>query len=256
MSLRSKYSKAVRRTFGSGYHAAWFPDTPHSIGAYGRIEDDVFIAYGDIRQLGVNINIDEDDIPSALEINMSKGVAITTKIEGKTNADLPHIPQASAGLGIEFKSEGAFAISAEQVFEDRITTPGALESQLRKLRKEGKWDSSFRIITGILRMPVATILISQSNNTKIELSLDGTLTPSIKELGKASVTAQLCWESSGVMKYCPARNAVPIIQLHKLVPGFLFFPPRLRLFSMARAEKPGAEEEWCLVPDAEPVPED
>lgn len=251
MSLRSKYARQVRRIFGSGYHAAWYPDTPHAIGAYGRMEDDVFVAFGNIRDLGVQYDIDQDTIPSALELNASKGVAITTKVEGGTNADIPHIPRASAGLGIEFKAEGSFAIAAEQVYEDRIVNPGALEARLRTLREQGKWDSSFRVVTGVLRMPVATILISQANDTKLELSLEGTLTPSIKELGKVGVTANFHWESSAVMKYAPARNAVPIIQLHRLAPGFLFWPPRLRTFAMERVEAPGVEEVWRLVPDDE-----
>lgn len=249
MSLRSKYARQVRRTFGSGYHAAWYPDTPHAIGAYGRMEDDVFFAYGNIRDLGVQYDIDQDTIPSALEVNMSEGVVITTKIAGRTNAHLPHIPRASAGLGIEFKAEGSFVIAAEQVYEDRIMNPGALEAQLRTLREQGRWDSSFRIVTGVLRMPVATILISQASNTKLELSLEGTLTPSIKELGKADVTANFHWESSAVMKYAPARNAVPIVQLHRLAPGFFFWRPRLRTFKQERIEAPGAEEVWRLVPD-------
>ena len=255
MSLRSQYARQVRRTFGSGYHAAWYPDTPHAIGAYGRMEDDVFIAYGNIRDLGVQYDIDQDSIASELELNASKGVAITTKVQGATNADLPHIPQTSAGLGIEFKAEGSFSIAAEQVYEDRIANPGALEAQLRTLREHRRWDSSFRIVTGVLRMPVATILISQASDTKLELSLEGTLIPSIKELGKASVTANFHWESSAVMKYTPARNAVPIIQLHRLTPCFLFWGPRLRTFSMERVEAPGAEEVWRLVPDDEIPPE-
>jgi hypothetical protein len=249
MSLRSKYAKQVRQTFGSGYHAAWFPDTPHEIGAYGRMEDDVFLAYGNIRDLGVHYDIDQDTIPSALEINASKGVAITTKAKGETNSNLPYIPQAEAGLGIEFKSEGSFAIAAEQVFEDRIKNPGALEAQLIKLKDQGKWDSSFRIVTGVLRMPIATILISQSKDTKLELSLEGTLTPAIKELGKMGVNANCLWESSAVMKYAPCRNAVPIIHLHRLTPGFLFGTPRLRTYAMERVEAPGVEETWQLVPD-------
>lgn len=251
MSLRSKYARQVRRTFGSGYHAAWYPDTPHAIGAYGRMEDDVFVVYGNLRDIGVKYDIDQDTIPSALELNASSGVAITTKAEGATNAELPHIPQASAGLGIDFKTEGSFTISADQVYEDRIMNPGALEAQLIALKDKGKWDSDFRIITGVLRIPVCTILISQASKTKLELSLQGTFTPSIKELGKASVTANFNWESSAVMKYAPARNAVPIIQLHRLARRFLFGPPRLRTFSMERVEAPGAQDTWGLVLDDE-----
>lgn len=154
-----------------------------------------------------------------------------------------------AGLGIEFKDEGSFIIAAEQVYEDRIKNPGALEAQLRTLREQGKWDSSFRIVTGVLRMPVVTILIAQDSGTKLELSLEGALTPSIKELGKVNVIANFLWGSSGVIKYAPARDAVPIIQLHRLAPGFLFFPPRLRTFAMERVEAPGAEDVWRLVLD-------
>jgi hypothetical protein len=157
------------------------------------------------------------------------------------------------GLGIEFKSEGSFVITADEVFEDRVANPGALEAQLRQLRKEGKWDSAYRIVTGILRMPVAKVIISQASNTKVELSLEGTLTPSIKELGKVSVNASLHFESTATMKYLPARDAMPIIQLHRLAPGFLFWPPRLRTFSMAAIKEPGAEEVWQLVPDSENV---
>jgi hypothetical protein len=130
-----------------------------------------------------------------------------------------------------------------------------LEGQLITLKEQGTWDPSFRIVTGILRMPVATILISQASNTKLELSLGGTLSPSIKELGKVDVTANFLWESSAVMKYAPARKAVPIIQLHRLDPGFLFWPPRLRTFAMERAEAPETEEMWRLVLDDE-IPEE
>ncbi|MEB2310013.1 MAG: hypothetical protein OZ917_12055 [Candidatus Brocadiaceae bacterium] len=115
MSLKSKYARQVRWTFGSGYHAAWYPDTPHAIGDYGRMEDGVFVKYGTLRNLGVQYDIDNDTIPSALDINASQGVAITAKASGETNAKLPHIPEASAGLGIDFKSEGSFIISAAEV---------------------------------------------------------------------------------------------------------------------------------------------
>ncbi|HNS19076.1 MAG TPA: hypothetical protein PKH24_01180 [Sedimentisphaerales bacterium] len=255
MSLRSKYAKQVRNTFGGGYHAAWYPDTPHAIGAYGRMDDDVFVSYGNVSELGVKYDINRDTIPSALEVSASNGVAIATKFKGETNAKLPHIPEASAGLGIEFKSEGSFIISAGEVYEDRIANPGALETQLRRLREQGQWDSSYRVVTGVLRMPVAKIIIAQASDTKLEISLEGTLTPSIKELGKVEVSASFHWESTATMKYNPARDAVPIIQLHRLVPGFLFWKPRLRVFGMERIAEPGAEEVWQLVPDDEVVRE-
>ena len=250
MSLRSKYAREVLGTFGSGYHANWFPDTPCPLGTYGRIEDDVLIAYGNLRDLGVNYDIDNDKIPSALAINGSRNVSITSKLAGSASAALPHIPEASVGLGMEFGSEGAFAIAAEEVYEDRIANPGALEQQLIKLNDQGKWDSDYRIVTGVLRMPVATILISQADHTKLELSLEGTATAAIKELGKASVTAKFLFESSGLMKYAPARDAVPIIQLHRLSRGFWpFGPPRIRTYSMETVDQPGAEESWQLALD-------
>jgi hypothetical protein len=249
MSLRSKYARQVRETFGRGYHAAWLPDTPHEIGSYGRMEDDVFVSCGNIRELGVAFTVDVDRVPSALTINASRGVAVTSKLKGETNAGMPHVPQASAGLALEFKSEGSFAIAAEETYEDRIKDPGKLEEELRRVRSKGKWDSSYRVVTGVIRMPVATILISSSDDTKLEMSLEGTATPAVRELGKASVSANFRWESSSVMKFSPARNAMPILQLHRLKSGFLFFPPRLRTFAKASARDGGAKEEWSLALD-------
>lgn len=239
----------MHQALGSGYHAAWLPTTPHELGAYGRMEEDVLRVSGNLRDLGVHYEVDLDTIPDKLELSSCKGVAITTKAKGEINTGLPHIPEAAIGLGIEFQSEGSFIISSEEVFEDRIKNPGSLETQIRELRDQGKWDSCFRIVTGILRMPVATILISQSNNTKLELSFEGTLIPSVKELGNARVSTRFLWESSVMMKIAPARNAVPIIQLHKLVRGFQNYPPRLRTYGMAQIESPGAEETWSLVLD-------
>jgi len=239
----------LRHTFGSGYHAAWFPDTPHEIGAYGYLEDDVFVARGNIRDLKIQFEIDIDNIPSALELNSNQGVSFAVKAKGETNPDLPHIPKASAGLGIGFKSDGSFVMAAEEVYEDRIKNPGALEAQLIQLYNDGIWKSGYRIVTAILRMPIATILISQSKDTKIELSLEGTLTPAVKELGKANVAVSINWESSAVMKYAPARNAMPIIHLSRLKKRLLAFGPRLRTFSMERADSIGAEVAWTLVPD-------
>jgi len=250
MSLRSKYASQVKRTFGSGYHAAWYPDTPHKLGAYGRMEDDVFVSFGNIKDLGVPYSIDVDKIPSALEVSASKGVAITAKGKGEVNPNLPHIPQGAAGMGIQFNSEGGFTLAAKEVFEDRISNPGSLETHLKKLRAKGAWDSSFRIVTGVLRMPVATVLIAQSDNTKLELSFSGTATPSINELCNLDVSANFHWQSSAVMKYGPARDATPIIQLHRLTLGFLFSPPRLRTFSMETIKAPGGDQDWRLVLDA------
>ena len=259
MSLRSKYAKSVRQTLGAGYHASWYPDTRHMIGSFGRMVDDVFVSHGDIRDLAreadvdIEVEIDDDTVASTLELSSSKGVAVTMKAQGKADPTLPHIPEASVGLGIEFRAEGAFTISAGEVFEDRIRHPGALAEGLRSLRKKGKWDSSYRIVTGVLRMPVATILISQSDNTKVELSLEGALTPSIEELGKAGVSASFLFESSTIMKYAPARDAAPILQLHKFVPRFPFGPPRLRMFQPGVGALPTKHEDWCLVLDDEPI---
>lgn len=249
MSLRSKYAKQVRRTIGSGYHAAWYPDTKHALGAYGRMVDGVFTSYGKIEDLGITYDVDEDKQPSSLEIYSTGGVSLSTKAEGETHLELPHVPEASVGLGFDFKSEGAFVIASDEVYEDRIANPGALEAQLRKLRTVGMWDTGFRIVTGILRMPVAKVIISQAEDTKVELSLKGTLAPSIKDLGKASVSATVHFESTATVKYLPARDAMPIIQLHRLAPRFLFRPPRLRTFSEFGLNDPGAEEDWSLVLD-------
>lgn len=254
MSLRSKYARAVRETLGGGYHASWFPDTKHEIGVFGRMVDDVFVSHGDLQSLcrdvgiDIEIEVEEDTVPSKLDVSSSKGVGVTIKVEGSVNPSLPHIPEALAGVGIDFASEGAFTISAAQVFEDRIKHLGALEQALRELRKKGKWDSSYRIVTGRLRMPTATILISQSDNTKVEMSLDGTSTASIEELGKANVSARFLFESSRIMKYTPARNVAPILQIHKFLPRFPFGPPRLRMYS-GGAPLLIRDDDWCLVLD-------
>ncbi len=258
MSIQQKYARQVRHAFGQGYHAAWYPDRDLKIGDYGRMEGGVFNSRGNLSDFGIHIDLDVDESASKLEINLSKHVSISVKAAGETNAFLPSVPKAEAGIALEFEREGAFAIAAENVFEDRLRNYAALEAQLEELKDSGQWDSrDFYIVTGVLRMPVATIIIAQEKKTKVEISLEGTVTPAIPELGKASVTPSFLFESSATVKYAPARDATPIIQLHRFK-GTPFGPPRLRDFSRSAdlggartsASDPSAaqnEERWQLI---------
>ena len=239
-SLAQLYAAEIRRHLG-GYHAAWLPDAALRLGDVGILQDGVFVRQGDLSHFGVEFAARPDSSPSRLDYTASDSVQVTFKASGETNAALPSLPVAQAGVGFAFQRAGEFALRAEEAFEPTIDDLFDLQRQLRVLLRRGDWQGDYLVVTGVVQTPVLTLLIAKSDGAKVELSVEGTLTPAVPALGKAGVTLGVAHQSGGVLRLDPGKDVTPVVRLHRMTPH-LFGDRELRPLSLlGRAPAPAAD---------------
>lgn len=216
-SLAQLYATEIRRHLG-GYHATWLPDTSLRLGDVGILQDGVFVRQGDLSHFGIEFAARPDSTPSRLDYTASNNVQVTFKASGESNTALPGLPVAQAGVGFAFVRAGEFALRAEEAYEPTIDDLFDLQRQLRARLRRGDWQGNYLVVTGVVQTPVLTLIIAKSDGAKVELSVEGTLTPAVPALGKAGIGLGVVRQSGGVLKLDPGLDVTPFVRLHRMTP--------------------------------------
>ena len=96
----------------------------------------------------------------------SSGVRVTFKARGQASDAFESIGKASAGALVEFGRTGAAVVSAPSCIINKIVDIRSLERQLSHVES---WDRNYVIVTEVVMADTATILISNSDSSRIEL---------------------------------------------------------------------------------------
>lgn len=226
MSLGRVYARKLHEDLVY-YYAQWLPTQRIELGTVGILEGHLFRPQGTLQDLGISFDPATetlDDLESSpLELVSSKGVTITTKLAGETNQSLPSIPQASAGIGVEFSSEAAFVIKGSEMYEPRIRPLFRIEKEIKKAYNAGTWKKNYAVVFSKLEAPHADIIISKSSNSKLELQASVTGGAAVVELGNAQVTFSITRHSGAVLTTMGAKDVTPAFQLMGLKHRGIFF---------------------------------
>jgi len=251
MSARRNYGRFIKRYYDKFSTPIWPPDMPVvELGAYGVKVEGTFFPLGNISDLGITVAVTEDSSPSTFSLITSDSIKVQAKVSGATNVNMPSVPQISAGLSFDFEKEGGFVFSSEETYSPRLSNLPEIESQVRALREVGSWDTSWHIVVSHVFTPSAQLLIALKRASKVEGSLEGTLTPSISELGKAAVNFSVSENTNNVLVR-KLQNVSPIVQLYRLRgstfigPG-VFGPSR---YTAGSGQLPAMD--YLLSPDSE-----
>lgn len=209
------YSKGIKRTL-KNYWAAWLPSTRFQLGDIGILNGYYFEKIGSLRELNIQFEIDEDSDSSPLEIVSESNVSFTMKLAGELNKAFSHVPQANAGLKIDFGAQGAFIVQAPDTYESAIGNLFSLQSQIIAAFRDGRWEKDWLVLVRIVTSPSATILISSSSSAGLELSTEANLSAEPVELGKAELGLAVKFQRGDIIKMIGAQNVSPFFQLGKL----------------------------------------
>lgn len=243
-SAAELYLKGIRKQTKI-YFGQWFPNSVIELGTVGEVEDGyLFRPKTTLEKLGVPFSIKEDASPSPLNLVSSEGAKIIHKLSGTLNRELPSIPEASAGLAVEFTKCGAFVIKARETFEPRIEHLQDIEAEVLRLREQGIWQSRWAVVHQVVKAPFASILVSVSANSRLELTALAAIDVGPVQLGDARVQLASTSESGTRVEFLDARDTTPLFQLLGL---------KRRLFGKRRPGLLGGEPSLSLDHD---VPED
>ena len=141
---------------------------------------------------------------------------------------MPNVPKADLGVAIEFSHAGAFIFQAPEIFDPHIEEILELQDQLRQAYAERRWQLEWVVVTRVLEATSATILVSESSQSKVEFSAKGELGHlGPTDLGNAEVGLSMRAQSGTIVRVVGAPKVTPLFQLAKLVTPWSWGSPRL-----------------------------
>ncbi len=209
------YVKGIKKKL-KHYWAAWLPNSKFFLGDVGILEGKIFTRLSSLKNLGFTFKVYKDKDPSPIDYVSESSVSVYFKLSGETNDYLPNIPQAKSGIGIEFSKQGAFVVQAAETYEQTIQDLLHLQGQIIPAWKEGRWNKNWTVIIKIIKAPLASFLISNSSESKIEFSAESDLSSGLAELGKASTKFSVRSQKGDVLKILGAKNVSPLFMLAKI----------------------------------------
>jgi hypothetical protein len=229
------YSKGIKRKL-KNYWAAWLPGTRFAIGDIGTLNGYLFEKVGTLGQLGLKYYEQEDADPSPLDISSEFDVTVSLKAVGETDSSFANIAVAEAGLKVEFGTQGAFILQAPEMFASEVGDRLNLQLQIIDAFRRGKWEKDWLVITYLLKAPSATVLISKSSNSSLELAIKAYLSGTVAALGAADAGISIRYKKGDTVNMIGGKNVTPLFQLSRLKTSF-FSKPKLVTKSL-RASDP------------------
>ncbi|MBT1700155.1 hypothetical protein KK083_24920 [Fulvivirgaceae bacterium PWU4] len=229
------YSSGIKRKLNN-YWAAWLPTTKYQLGDIGILNGNVFEKIGSLKELKIDYKTQDDTSSSPLELVSEAGVSFQFKVAGETNPAFESVPVAEAGVKIKLESAGAFTVLCPDSYEPSIDEPMALQKRIIEAYEKRVWESDWTVITRLITAPSATILISNSLNSDVELSASADLKAALAQLGKADLGLSLKSQRGDMFKMIGAREITPFFQVAKLKRRW-FGDPKLRTRSVKISDK-------------------
>ena len=186
---------------------------------------------GSLGELEIPFQITEDNSASPLELVSESGVSFILKLAGEANETFENVPKASAGVKINFGSQGAFVVQCPAAYEPEIAAPMVLQKEIINSYQRGKWQSNWVVIVRMVTAPTATFLISQSRSARLELSAKADLAAGLADLAKVELGFALRSQRGEIIKMIGAQGVTPFFQLGTLKRR-LFGSPRFTIRSM------------------------
>ncbi|MCW3126057.1 MAG: hypothetical protein JWO03_1715 [Bacteroidetes bacterium] len=171
---QTQYTDEMKKHFG--YYAAWEPGIPIEIGDVGTLSGNVFTRHANLRDLEVDIETAPNRGQSTdLQYTSNGSVNISTKLSGAVPATGSSLSSLDLGISIEFGKEFATLFKADKTTSPSIRNTIKLGEDILKLFKDGKWDKNWRIVTEVIVAESASVIISNSTNSKVELKANGNI---------------------------------------------------------------------------------
>ncbi|MFD2247511.1 hypothetical protein [Pontibacter ruber] len=170
-TLNRAVLREMRRQFG--YIPNWDPKKQIVLGAVGVFKKRVFSNLNELKNFGINFEIETDTEPGNLDYTSPNGFIITTKVAGAPQLPGSSIPQDKAGVIIDFLRENTIIFRAKDTHTPNIKDIHHVQNEIIRLYKEGRWDKDWVIVTEAAYANRCTLLVATHRNAKAELVASG-----------------------------------------------------------------------------------
>ncbi|RAI75909.1 hypothetical protein HMF3257_20220 [Spirosoma telluris] len=197
----------------TGYRATWEPNRPLTIGAIVKLEQGVFSIQSSLEKEGIPMEVMDDTSEGVLDYSSSGSVQVGVKAAGQAPLAGSALTDADAGFSIDFSSDKSILFQADKTKTIQITNLGAIEREVIQRVNAGSWPKDWLIVTQLMQATTATIIISFSSNSKIDLKASANVgTPQLK-LTDASLGLSVVSEKGSHFKSIAANGITPLYRV-------------------------------------------
>jgi len=183
-AVHLQYAQELWNKFG--YLAAWLPNEHLSLGDVGIVRDGIFEPITSLARL--DIAFDVEPAGGVSELSYTSSDKVTVETNGGVQGGVATAVGASAGhVTVNFGSEKSVLFQASGSKVSRIADLQSLGNAIIKRSQQDLWGRRHVVVSDLITVEAATILVSNGKNARIELDVEGELTPTIASLGKANV---------------------------------------------------------------------
>ena len=176
-SAWDQYISEMRKQYD--YFANWTPGYPLALGDVGVINHGIFRRITSLDRLGISFDVRDDPTPESQKYATAQGVSVAFKAAGRSPAAGSVLTEAEAGFTVEFSSKHATLYEAIGCTTPSIADLLALGEQVLRQYQAAQWNRAWAVIVELVSCESATILISSSSNSKLELTAKGKIASAI-----------------------------------------------------------------------------
>jgi hypothetical protein len=212
------YVNGVKRHFRH-YFAAWPPNESYQLGDIGVLDGNLFVRIKNLASpdIGIGFETRGPESPAMIDLVSDAGVSLVFKGAGEANQlALPNIPQAEVGIGVEFSKEGAFILKAPSASTISVSDIEKLGRDILGAYIEGRWNLRWVVVVRVVQASTATILVSRSSRSKLELLVSGDVNAGPIDLVNANLAFSVRAQSGDLFQSIGAKNVTPIFQVARI----------------------------------------
>jgi hypothetical protein len=229
-SAQEQYTDEMKRKFG--YYATWNPGVPLKLGDVGVLNGHVFTRFSNLEDLGLEFEIRADETKTPLEHSSRGSVSVTTKLSGTTAPQGSVLTTADAGIIVEFSKENSILFKANNTTSPSIKDTIKLGNQIIKLYKDGRWNKKWVVLTELVKAESATVIISNSSNSKIELKANAQVDARSLDIADAAFSFSTQFSRGLETKIISAEGLTPLFKVMGMK-SRIFQPPVFKVKNMS-----------------------
>ncbi|WP_025742587.1 hypothetical protein [Aquimarina pacifica] len=222
MKTKKIYTQELYRQFG--YLATWNPGTPMALGDIGIMRQKQFTKIGNVSDLGISFEIEEDITPIDLEFSSEGAVSVSTKLSGSPTLAGSSLSDIDAGIHVKFSKENAILFKANETRTPAIKNQIKLGEEIIELFKAGKWDKNWVVITELVTADSASILISSSKEASIDIKVSGEIGTNQLDIAEAELGLEVKFSKDLSTKFIAKTGLTPLFKVSKIKRPFLGTP--------------------------------
>ena len=208
---QDRYTNEMKDHFG--YYAAWQPGLPLQLGDVGILSGNIFTKISSLENFNLQFKIREDLTSNDLEYSSKGSVAITSKLSGTVSPEGSKLAQGDVGFILDFSSENAVYFKADGATSDLIDDTITIGNSVLDLYSKGSWNKNWVVITELVKAASATVVISSTSNSSLELKATANVQTADIDIADAQFGFKAAYSKGIDTKIIAQSNLTPLFKL-------------------------------------------